>query len=53
MVKRISGLPQKKQKQKSKDKKKKSKEQELDDNQIVIINNIQPPAFPTDKELEP
>lgn len=51
MVKRISGLPQKKQKQKSKDKKKKSKEQELDENQIVIINNIQPPAFPTDKEL--
>ena len=53
MVKRISGLPQKKQKldKKSKDKKKKSKDQELDDNQIVIINNIQPPAFPTDKEL--
>ena len=50
-MKRISGLPQKKQKQKSKDKKKKSKEQELDENQIVIINNIQPPAFPTDKEL--
>jgi len=54
MVKRISGLPQKKQKldKKSKDKRKKSKgEQMLDDNQIVIINNIQPPAFPTDKEL--
>ena len=51
MVKRISGLPQKKQKQKSKDKKKKPKEQGLDENQIVIINNIQPPAFPTDKEL--
>ena len=53
MVKRISGLPQKKQKldKKSKEKKKKSKEQELDENQIVIINNIQPPAFPTDKEL--
>ena len=49
MVKRISGLPQKKQKQKSKDKKKKKELQ--DDNQIVIINNIQPPAFPTDKEL--
>ena len=52
MVKRISGLPQKKQKQKSKDKKKKSEEEQvLDDNQIVIINNIQPPAFPADKEL--
>ena len=54
MVKRISGLPQKKQKsdKKSKDKKKNSKEEQmLDDNQIVIINNIQSPAFPTDKEL--
>jgi len=50
MVKRISGLPQKKQKQKSKDKKKK-KEEQLDENQIVIINNIQHPTLPTDKEL--
>ena len=50
MVKRISGLPQKKQKQKSKDKKKK-KEDQLDENQIVIINNIQHPTLPTDKEL--
>ena len=53
MVKRISGLPQKKQKldKKSKEKKKKPKEQELDDNQVVIINNIQMPAMPVDKEL--
>ena len=50
MVKRISGLPQKKQKQKSKDKKKK-KEDQLDENQIVIINNIQHRTLPTDMEL--
>jgi len=52
MVKRISGLPQKKQKQKQKSKdKKKKKEEQLDENQIVIINNIQHPTLPTDKEL--
>ena len=56
MVKRISGLPQKQQKldKKTKDKKKKQKEkeiQELDENQVVIINNIQMPAMPADKEL--
>ena len=56
MVKRISGLPQKQQKldKKTKDKKKKQKDkeiQELDENQVVIINNIQMPAMPADKEL--
>ena len=46
MVQRISGQPQKKKKNKHKEKKKTSESLVDEDKNIVIINNIQPPANP-------